>query len=280
MRPVADILAEVREAARHRPSRGPAARTDRQSLPGAGRPGVRLRGAARAGQRGATASTASASRARIRATSRRGSSRRSAICRRSASTSTCRCSPARTGSCARCGAATRARRISISSTRLRAAVPGVALSTDMIVGFPGETDEDFEQTLDLVRRARYHSMYSFKYSPRPNTLAIKRLPDDVPEAEKTRRILALQDLQREIQGERLRGDGRARRTRSSSTASSRRRAWELTGRTSGQHRRELPGTAGVARPARAGAHHRGGAQQPARRGASRRPRSRPGRPPC
>ncbi len=51
----------------------------------------------------------------------------------------------------------------------------------MIVGFPGETADDFEHTLDLVRRVRFHAMYSFKYSPRPNTLAIKRLPDDVPE---------------------------------------------------------------------------------------------------
>mgnify|MGYP003347117016 FL=1 len=64
---------------------------------------------------------------------------------------------------------------------LREAVPSIALSTDMIVGFPGETDEDFELTMDLVRRAQYHSMFSFKYSPRPNTLAIKRMPDDVPE---------------------------------------------------------------------------------------------------
>ncbi|TAK15755.1 MAG: tRNA (N6-isopentenyl adenosine(37)-C2)-methylthiotransferase MiaB, partial [Acidobacteria bacterium] len=69
--------------------------------------------------------------------------------------------------------------------QLRAAIPGIALSTDMIVGFPGETAEDFDLTLDLVRRARFHSMFSFKYSPRPNTLAIKRMRDDVPEGEKT-----------------------------------------------------------------------------------------------
>ena len=68
----------------------------------------------------------------------------------------------------------------------------------MIVGFPGETTPDFERTLDLVRRVGSSSMYSFKYSPRPNTLAPKRMPDDVPEAEKTRRILALQALQRDI----------------------------------------------------------------------------------
>ncbi len=85
--------------------------------------------------------------------------------------------------------------------RLREAMPDIALSTDMIVGFPGETEEDFDDTLSLTQTARYHSMYSFKYSPRPNTLAFKRLPDLVPEEEKTRRILALQTLQKTIQGE-------------------------------------------------------------------------------
>jgi tRNA-2-methylthio-N6-dimethylallyladenosine synthase len=85
------------------------------------------------------------------------------------------------------------------SERLRTDVPGIALSTDMIVGFPTESADDFEGTLDLVRQVRFHSIYSFKYSPRPNTLALKRLPDDVTEAEKTRRILELQTLQRDIQ---------------------------------------------------------------------------------
>ena len=84
---------------------------------------------------------------------------------------------------------------------LREAVPDIDLSTDVIVGFPGETDDDFTETLDLTRRARYHSMFSFKYSVRPNTLAAKRMPDDVPEAEKTRRIMALQALQRGLQFE-------------------------------------------------------------------------------
>jgi len=69
----------------------------------------------------------------------------------------------------------------------------------MIVGFPGETPHDFADTLSLTRAARYHSMFSFKYSPRPNTLASKRMPDDVRGAEKTARIMALQSLQREIQ---------------------------------------------------------------------------------
>ena len=82
---------------------------------------------------------------------------------------------------------------------IRAAMPDVALSTDMIVGFPGETEADFEETLSLTEEARYHSMFSFKYSPRPNTLAEQRLADDVGDQEKTRRIVALQALQRGIQ---------------------------------------------------------------------------------
>jgi len=82
---------------------------------------------------------------------------------------------------------------------IRETVPEATLSTDMIVGFPGETAADFEETLSLTEAAQYHSMFSFKYSPRPNTLALKRLPDDVSENEKTARIVALQSLQREIQ---------------------------------------------------------------------------------
>jgi tRNA-2-methylthio-N6-dimethylallyladenosine synthase len=83
--------------------------------------------------------------------------------------------------------------------RIRESIPGVTLSTDMIVGFPGETAEDFEQTMTLTSEARYESMFSFKYSPRPNTLASKRMADDVSAEEKTSRIVALQALQREIQ---------------------------------------------------------------------------------
>jgi tRNA-2-methylthio-N6-dimethylallyladenosine synthase len=124
--------------------------------------------------------------------------------------------------------------------RLRRDVPGIALSTDVIVGFPTEREADFDETLDLVRRARYHSMFSFKYSPRPNTLALKRLPDDVSEADKTRRIMALQALQKDIQGhwfesavghvEGVLVDG-----------VSRRRGAELTGRTSGNTVVNFPG---------------------------------------
>ena len=84
---------------------------------------------------------------------------------------------------------------------IREAIPDVTLSTDMIVGFPGETPEDFEHTMTLTAAARFESMFSFKYSPRPNTLASKRMPDDVTPEEKTARIVALQALQREIQTE-------------------------------------------------------------------------------
>jgi tRNA-2-methylthio-N6-dimethylallyladenosine synthase len=116
--------------------------------------------------------------------------------------------------------------------RLRAEVPGIAVSTDVIVGFPGETDEDFELTLDLVRRVRFQSMYSFKYSPRPNTLATKRMSDDVPEAEKTRRILALQQLQRDNQLE-MHEAMVGRVFDVLPDAVSRRRASDLAGRTTG-----------------------------------------------
>jgi tRNA-2-methylthio-N6-dimethylallyladenosine synthase len=116
--------------------------------------------------------------------------------------------------------------------RLRQAMPDIALSTDMIVGFPGERPEDFERTLSLTEAVRYHSMFSFKYSPRPNTLALKRLPDDVPEAEKTRRIVALQSLQKRIQGE-LFTEAIGRVEEVLVDARSRRRAWELSGRTPG-----------------------------------------------
>jgi tRNA-2-methylthio-N6-dimethylallyladenosine synthase len=116
--------------------------------------------------------------------------------------------------------------------RLRAAIPDIALSTDMIVGYPGERLEDFEQTLSLTEAVRYHSMFSFKYSPRPNTLALKRMPDDVDEGEKTRRIMELQGLQKRIQGE-LYAAAIGRVEHVLVDSRSRRRAWELSGRTSG-----------------------------------------------
>jgi tRNA-2-methylthio-N6-dimethylallyladenosine synthase len=123
---------------------------------------------------------------------------------------------------------------------LREAMPDIALSTDMIVGFPGETADDFDQTLSLTAAVRYHSMFSFKYSPRPNTLALKRMPDDVSEEEKTRRIVALQTLQRTIQGE-LFAAAVGRVEPVLIDARSRRREWELSGRTPGNTVVNLPG---------------------------------------
>jgi tRNA-2-methylthio-N6-dimethylallyladenosine synthase len=124
--------------------------------------------------------------------------------------------------------------------RVRADVPDVTITTDMIVGFPGETEDDFALTMDLVRRVGFQSMYSFKYSPRPNTLAQKRLADDVTEGEKTRRIRALQLLQGEMQGAWLRAQvGRVTEVLVDSV--SKRRSWEVAGRTSGNSVVNLPG---------------------------------------
>jgi tRNA-2-methylthio-N6-dimethylallyladenosine synthase len=124
--------------------------------------------------------------------------------------------------------------------RLRDAVPGIALSTDVIVGFPGETRGEFEDTLSLVEAVRFHSMFSFKYSPRPRTLASKRLIDDVPEPEKTRRIVELQGLQRTIQGELL-AEMVGKLYGVLIDSKSRRRATEVAGRTSGNTIVNLPG---------------------------------------
>jgi tRNA-2-methylthio-N6-dimethylallyladenosine synthase len=125
---------------------------------------------------------------------------------------------------------------------IRALLPDASLSTDMIVGFPGETDADFEQTLSLTAQVRYHSMFSFKYSPRPNTLAEKRLPDDVDDGEKTRRIVALQALQDAIQqdlNQRMIG----RDVEVLIDAASRRRQGDLSGRTAQNVVVNLPGPA-------------------------------------
>jgi tRNA-2-methylthio-N6-dimethylallyladenosine synthase len=124
--------------------------------------------------------------------------------------------------------------------RLRDTVPEVTVSTDLIVGFPGETEDDFADTMSLVASVRYHSVFSFKYSERPNTLAAKRLSDDIPEEEKTRRLTALQALQRQIQRELF--DAMVGRTLPVLVDGfSRRRPGELSGRTSGNTVVNFPG---------------------------------------
>jgi tRNA-2-methylthio-N6-dimethylallyladenosine synthase len=124
--------------------------------------------------------------------------------------------------------------------QLRRAIPDISLSTDMIVGFPGETVEDFGETLSLTEKVGFSSMFSFKYSERPNTLAAKRLNDGVPEEEKGRRLTALQELQKAIQWDIHRGAvGRVYDVLVDSR--SRRRAHELTGRTTGNAVVNMPG---------------------------------------
>ena len=115
---------------------------------------------------------------------------------------------------------------------LREAIPDIALSTDMIVGFPGESERDFADTLSLVEQVKYHSMFSFKYSERPNTLASKRMPDAISERDKTERIVALQSLQKRIQTE-IYNAAIGQTFEVLVDSRSRRRDWELSGRTSG-----------------------------------------------
>ena len=86
------------------------------------------------------------------------------------------------------------------ATRFRERIPGVALSTDIIVGFPGETDDDFERTVSYMRAMRYDSAFLFKYSARPDTRAA-RGPETVTEEEKGRRLQVLVDLQHALSGE-------------------------------------------------------------------------------
>ncbi|HEX7479766.1 MAG TPA: radical SAM protein, partial [Polyangiales bacterium] len=85
---------------------------------------------------------------------------------------------------------------------LMSARPGFTLSTDLIVGFPGETEDDFQATLELVREVGFSAVFAFKYSPRPHTPAL-RLGDDVSEELKTERLARLFELVDELQSKHL-----------------------------------------------------------------------------
>jgi tRNA-2-methylthio-N6-dimethylallyladenosine synthase len=81
---------------------------------------------------------------------------------------------------------------------MRAAKCEISVTSDIIVGFPGETEKDFEETMSLLDLAQYDGAFSFKYSPRPNTPSLK-MEDAIPEEEKSRRLAILMERQREIQ---------------------------------------------------------------------------------
>jgi len=82
--------------------------------------------------------------------------------------------------------------------KTRKKIPHVTITSDIIVGFPTETDEEFEDTLDVVRKSQFDVAFTFKYSERQGTVASKKYPDDVTEAVKTERIMRLVELQKEI----------------------------------------------------------------------------------
>ncbi len=82
--------------------------------------------------------------------------------------------------------------------KIRSQIPGAGISTDIIVGFCGETDAEFEETLSIVRECRFDMAYMFRYSERELTFAKKNLPDDVPEDVKLERLNRLIELQGEI----------------------------------------------------------------------------------
>ncbi|MCS7212894.1 MAG: tRNA (N6-isopentenyl adenosine(37)-C2)-methylthiotransferase MiaB [Candidatus Calescibacterium sp.] len=81
--------------------------------------------------------------------------------------------------------------------KLRKAIPNCAITTDIIVGFPGETDQDFEETMNLIKTIRFDDIFSFKFSPRPGTIA-SRMTDQIPEDIKSERLRILQATQDEI----------------------------------------------------------------------------------
>ena len=84
--------------------------------------------------------------------------------------------------------------------KLRSARPDIQISSDFIVGFPGEKDSDFEQTMDIAQRIRYINSFSFKYSPRPHTVAAT-MPNQIPEVIKSQRLYKLDELLNNLQRE-------------------------------------------------------------------------------
>jgi tRNA-2-methylthio-N6-dimethylallyladenosine synthase len=88
--------------------------------------------------------------------------------------------------------------------RIRATIPDIVLTTDIICGFCSESDEDFQHTRSIVERVRFDSAYVFKYSERKHTIAARKYPDDVPDQVKGTRVATLVEIQRSITLERNR----------------------------------------------------------------------------
>ncbi|MCH8102994.1 MAG: TRAM domain-containing protein [Chloroflexi bacterium] len=89
----------------------------------------------------------------------------------------------------------------ISRRRSRETVPGVALTTDLIVGFSGESEDQFQRSLDVLEAVKFDKVHSAAYSVRPGTIASRQHPDDVTAVEKKRRLKAVEALQDRVQTE-------------------------------------------------------------------------------
>jgi len=83
-------------------------------------------------------------------------------------------------------------------TQIKSIIPNISISTDIIVGFPTETEKEFLDTYDVMEQVEFDSAFIFKYSERPNTRAAQKFPDDVSEADKKSRVIRLNDLQNSI----------------------------------------------------------------------------------
>ena len=178
-----------------------------------------------------TASSASASRRRTRRTSAPRRSPPWPSARRCASTCTSRCSRGATARWPACTAATPPSGTSQRLAGARAAIPDLAVTTDLIVGFPGETDADFERTLEVVDAAAYDAAYTFVFSPRPGTPAADMVDDFVaPEVAQERMRRLTEVVERHALAQ-ARGAGRAHRGRCWSRARRRTTPTMWSGRT-------------------------------------------------